>query len=313
MMPNSAAAIPVEQLREQAKRLEAALSVGLATPSSKAVHELRSSTRRVEAQLELLAMVKGLPSYKPAAQKVLRRLEKLRRTAGKVRDCDVQDKLLKDEEHTMSSAVEASSDLGKIRDKLRKQIAKDRQRNERKLLAAIEQQLPKLTRNTEQLLSALKPAKDLEVRVDDLLSTIERKMERMLRSPERGEDHLHDLRKTAKRARYQCESMPSPQAAAMAKRLEDLQDAGGAWHDLLDLATVCHKEFGPEHPLSRVLEHLRDERLDTYLANLDDFRNKHSRPSNSHLKTQQNRRSAAAKAKPPQRAAPVAAKKSRAA
>jgi hypothetical protein len=61
----------------------------------------------------------------------------------------------------------------------------------------------------------------------------------------------------------------------MARRLEELQDAGGAWHDLLDLTTLCHHEAGAEHPLSRVLEHLRDERLDIYLTNLEDFRNKH--------------------------------------
>ncbi len=302
-MPTSPAATPVEQLREQAKRLEAALSVGVATPTTKAVHELRSSTRRVEAQLELLAMIQGLPSYKPAAEKVYRRLEKLRRIAGKVRDCDVQDKLLKDEHHAMSSAVEAPSDLTKPQDKLRKRIAKDRQRNERKLLAAVERQLPKLARDTETLLSTLKPAKELQVHVDDLLVRIEHRMERMLRSREQGEDHLHDLRKAAKRARYQCEGMPGSAAAAMARRLEDLQDAGGAWHDLLDLATVCHKQLGPEHPLSRVLEHLRDERLDTYLANLDDFRKKHSQPSSSQLKTQQNRSSATPKRKPPQRVA----------
>ena len=124
--------------------------------------------------------------------------------------------------------------------------------------------------------------------MDDLLTAIDHKIERMLRSHEHGEEHLHEIRKTAKRARYQCEAMPGPQAAAMAKRLEDLQDAGGAWHDLLDLATVCHKKFGAEHPLSRVLEHLRDERLDTYLANLEDFRNKHLRPESQR--------------KPPQRA-----------
>jgi CHAD domain-containing protein len=107
MMQSPPAATPVEELRKQAGRLEAALSVGVATPTTKAVHELRSSTRRVEAQLELLATVKGLPPYRPAARKVSRRLEKLRRVAGRVRDCDVQDKLLKDEDHAMSSAVEA--------------------------------------------------------------------------------------------------------------------------------------------------------------------------------------------------------------
>lgn len=281
----------MEQLREQAKRLEAALSVGVAQPTPKAVHELRSSTRRVEAQLELLKMIKGLPSYKRKAEKVYRRLEKLRRIAGKVRDCDVQDKILKDDKHVMSSAVEAPSDLKSTQEELRNHIAQTRERNQRKLIAAIEQQLPKLTRDTEELLSALKPANDLKVHVDSLLDGVRRKMERTLRSRERGEEHLHELRKAAKRGRYQCESLPGSQAASMAKRLEELQDAGGAWHDLLDLATVCHKNLGAEHPLSRLLEHLRDERLDSYLSNLDDFRSKHI-----------DSRTAASKRKPPQRA-----------
>src|SRR5580658_3292585 len=143
-MPTSLTAAPVEQLREQARRLEAALSVGVATPTTKAVHNLRSSTRRVEAQLELLATIKGLPPYKAAAKKVHRRLEKLRRVAGKVRDCDVQDKLLKDEDHAMSSAVEAPSDLKSAQDKLHKRITRNRQRREGKLVATLEQQLPKL-------------------------------------------------------------------------------------------------------------------------------------------------------------------------
>ena len=299
-MPGSPAATPVEQLREQAKRLEAALSVGVATPTPKAVHELRSSTRRVEAQLELLAMVKGLPSYKQEAEKVHRRLEKLRRLAGKVRDCDVQEKLLKDEDHAMSSAVEAPSDIRSTQEKLRTKIDKSRQRHERKLLAAIEQQLPKLTRDTEALLSALKPARDSKVPVSKLLPTIEQRIEPMLRSHEHGEEHLHELRKTAKRARYQCESLPGPLAAAAARRLEELQDAGGIWHDLLDLATVCHEELGPEHPLSRVLEHLRDERLDQYLANIEDFR-KHA-----HIKSERNHPSAPALRKPPQRVEAIA-------
>ena len=290
-METSTRATPVEQLREQAKRLEAALSVGLANPTTKAVHELRSSTRRVEAQLNLLAMVTGLPAHKAAADKVQRRLNKLRRVAGDVRDCDVQEKLLNDQHFQVSSAVEAPPDLDKAQARLRKKIDKARQRGQKKLLSAIERQLPKLTRDTEDLLKCLKPAADYQVPVGDLLLAIERRIDRLLRSRERGEDHLHEIRKAAKRARYQCESMPGPQAAAMAKRLEELQDAGGAWHDLLDLATVCHEHFGPEHPLSRVLEHLRDEHLDTYLANLEDFRKSIAR-----------RQAAAAKRKPPQRA-----------
>jgi cell division septum initiation protein DivIVA len=164
--------------------------------------------------------------------------------------------------------------VDKAQNKLRKRIAKSRRRGERKLLAAIDQQLPKLARDTEAVLACLKPAAEKQIPVSQLLGPIESRMERMLESREHGEDHLHDLRKAAKRARYQCESLPGPQAAAMAKRLEQLQDAGGSWHDLLDLASVCHEEVGPEHPLSRVIEHLRDEHLDDFLADIEDFRNR---------------------------------------
>ena len=299
-MPGTVAT-PVEQLRENAKRLEAALSVSVANPTPKAVHELRSSTRRVEAQIDLLGMVHGLPPWKTPAGKVLRRLTTLRRKAGRVRDCDVQDKLLKDDERALTTAPEAPSDIGKARDKLRQRIAKSRQRRERKLLAEIDRQLPKLARDTEKLLSALKEAKDSEFSAATLLTEIDRRLEPVIVSHKRGEEHLHDLRKAAKRARYQCEAIPGPQAAANARRFESLQDAGGSWHDLLDLATTCHGQFGAEHPLSRVIEHLRDEHLDAYLANLEDFR---SRKTNGPKRTQRPPR-AAAKRKPPHRAVPL--------
>ena len=301
-MPNSLLTTPVDQLREQAKRLEAALSVGLAAPTVKAVHGLRSSTRRVEAQIALLAMVKDLPSYKSKARKVQRRLQKLRRIAGKVRDCDVQQKLLKDRNHSMTTAAEAPAGLKTVQELLRERLARIRQRREANLVAVVDHLLPRLTRDTEDLLASLKSAEDHKVSVSTLLAAVERQMERTLRSRERGEEHLHDLRKAAKRARYQCEAMPGPEAAAMAKRLEQLQDAGGKWHDLLDLTTLCHRELGAEHPFSRVLEHLRDERLDAYLADLEDYRSRHS-----------HRGVAGAKRKPPQRALPASEEKSRAA
>lgn len=266
-------ASPIGQLREQAKRLEAALTVGVATPTTKAVHELRSATRRLEAQIDLLKIVHGLPAYKPEARKLLRRLDRLRRKAGRVRDCDVQARLLTDEAHEIASAIEAPADLEETRTTLTQRLEKERQRQEKRLIAEVERQLPKLARDTEKLLEVLKAEEARKVPVTDLLGPVSRQVDRLLRSRKHGEEHLHDLRKAAKRARYQCEGMPGAQAAAMAKRFEELQDAGGSWHDMLDLATTCHEEFGAEHPLSRVLEHLRDARLDRYLANIDDLRN----------------------------------------
>ena len=297
-MRGTIVASPIEQLRDNAKRLEAALTVGVATPTTKAVHELRSATRRVEAQLDLLGMIHGLPTHKREADKLRRRLNLLRRKAGRVRDCDVQARLLKDEDHAISSALEAPSDVKKTQNKLTKRIDKERKRQEKKLVAEVERQLPKLARDTEKLLKALKSEEDRTVPVTEILVSVERQMDRLLRSNEHGEEHLHDLRKEAKRARYQCEGTPGPQAAAMSKRLEELQDAGGSWHDLLDLATTCHQELGPEHPLSRVLEHIRDAHLDNYLANIEDFRNNHTHRSTASATRRPRQRTAASSRTP---------------
>ena len=267
-------ATPVRKLGEQAKRLEAALSVGVSTPTVKAVHELRAATRRVEAQLELLSMMHGLPSYRTQAGKVLRRLTTLRKRAGKVRDCDVHLKLLEDKAGEMRAQPETTAAFAKSKDKLQKRLTKLRARREHKLIATIERQLPKLSRDTEMLLKALKDAEEREASVTEMLRLIDHKFDRGLQSHQSGEDHLHDLRKAAKRARYQCEGLPGPQAAALARRLEELQDAGGSWHDLLDLTKRCHEALGVDHPMSRMLEHVRDEHLDRYLTNLEDLRDK---------------------------------------
>jgi CHAD domain-containing protein len=265
-------ATPVARLREQAKRLEAALSVGVSTPTVKAVHELRSATRRVEAQLELLSMMHGLPAYRTEAGKVLRRLETLRKRAGRVRDCDVHLKLLEDKAGEMRSLPETTAAFAKSKDKLQKRLTKRRARKENKLLATIERQLPRLARDTEKLLKALKDAEDREASVSEMLRLIDHKFDRNLQSHQSGEEHLHDLRKSAKRARYQCEGLPGPQAASLARRLEQLQDAGGSWHDLLDLTKSCHAALGVDHPVSRVFEHVRDEHLDHYMHDLEDMR-----------------------------------------
>lgn len=265
-------ATPVAKLREQARRLEAALSVGVSTPTAKAVHELRSATRRVEAQLELLSMMQGLPAYRPEAGKVLRRLAILRRQAGRVRDCDVHLKLLEDKDREMRSLPETTPGLAKSKDKLQKNLAKRRTRKENKLIATIERQLPKLARDTEKMLKALKDADEREASVAEMLRLIDHRFDRQLQSHRSGEEHLHELRKSAKRARYQCEGLPGPQAASLARRLEQLQDAGGSWHDFLDLTRRCHATLGADHPMSRILEHVRDEHLDHYLHDLEDLR-----------------------------------------
>lgn len=275
---NGTAATPVQTLREHASRLEAAISVALARPKPKAVHALRSESRRIEAQLELLSMVHNLPAYRGPAQKLLQRLKKLRSAAGKVRDCDVQRKLLKNGGAQLTAAPEAPRGIEKDGEKLRKALRQRRDRYEARLLSSIQRQQKKLSGDIESLLDALKPGEELQEEGPRLLAEIEQRFEHVANANAVGEEHLHEVRKTAKRARYQCESLPGDEAAAMAKQFEAMQDAGGSWHDLLELARRSHKRFGPEHPLSRVLEHRRDQHLDRYAALLEQFRVAHPAP-----------------------------------
>ncbi len=88
-MTESPTVQPVRTLREHVTALEAAMMVCLADPRPRAVHRLRTMTRRIEGQLALLAM---LPASlcKQSAKKLRRILKKFRRAAGEVRDLDVQ-------------------------------------------------------------------------------------------------------------------------------------------------------------------------------------------------------------------------------
>ena len=48
---------PVESLRRQVSELESAVAQVLAKPRKKAVHALRKATRKVEAQLRVIALL----------------------------------------------------------------------------------------------------------------------------------------------------------------------------------------------------------------------------------------------------------------
>jgi CHAD domain-containing protein len=85
---------PVTAFLQQSLILKAAIADCLKKPSPKPVHKLRSSTRRIEATLELIAAVSTIRIDRES--KPLRKtLRKLRRVAGSVRDLDVHRDLLK--------------------------------------------------------------------------------------------------------------------------------------------------------------------------------------------------------------------------
>ena len=263
-------ASPVRTLREHTLALEEAMTVCLSKPRPRAVHKVRTEARRVEAQLELLSLLKKLPSHRSEAGRALRLLKKIRRAAGRVRDLDVQRKLLKThvtentEQQTPHTAIELSelAELRQTRKRRRKRAA-------RKLLKLIDKRQSKLTAVFDALLTALGPVQDLQLPTAELLRLIDQRFRGthalIIRHP--SSEHLHSIRKAARLARYQAEIAPDSAAATQAaQRYEALQVAGGHWHDTLSLAADAATELGDSHATAITFGQLRDQHLATYRA-----------------------------------------------
>lgn len=243
---------PIQALREQATALEAALTVCVANPRKKAVHHLRTSTRRIEAQLDLLMQLRDLPSYRTQAATFRRAVKSIRRQAGQVRDLDVLQQMLRGLRLPQHNH----------RQKLLKALEDRRQKRADDLKQDLEQHIPKIAKAIEELFTALKPAEDLALPLRQLLPLADTWYQRHTRGmkPVR-EDDLHTIRKVAKVARYIAETgLPAKQATTVAARYNRLQQSGGHWHDALLLTRMARKELGKKDPLTK----LTNERAKTH-------------------------------------------------
>ena len=99
---------PIQTLRDTANRSKPRFFSASPSPPKKPVHRLRTATRRIEAQLELLATFPDLPPHEKHQRKSRRLLKQLRRAAGRVRDLDVHRDLIRDEAAAHKGAPSSS-------------------------------------------------------------------------------------------------------------------------------------------------------------------------------------------------------------
>jgi CHAD domain-containing protein len=269
---------PIRTLTKQATALEAAIALCLADASAKAVHRVRTWTRRLEAQLELLDLLPEVPEHAKAAEKLRRQLAKLRRAAGRVRDLDVLcDKLQGSGNSELAEGVGgkrvAGARMQKESRKLTKQLKARRSAEAEALVELLEARQERVMRALGKVLAAVAPG--AEVAVPEA-----RLVELALGwfaapgvggSGEDGEEALHDARKAAKLVRYVLESAPKAarEAHRLAARFEALQQTGGTWHDLLTLAAEARKRLGKRSELAARVGRLRDASLVSYRAELE--------------------------------------------
>jgi CHAD domain-containing protein len=271
MTASSTAAHPVRNLREHTTALEAAVIVCLADPERRSVHRLRTTTRRIEGQLALLAAMPGVPEHEKQGRRVRRILKKFRRAAGGVRDTDVQIELL-DSVASSSSSPSLRRDSTKLHSHLKAGRGKAAQR----LLKLLRRNGAELAGTMEKLLEVLEPAQSLSISPTKLaaLATnwFSQNIPQDFRSNPEDPDQLHAIRKTAKLARYMAENAPKSASGVRdrARAFESVQEAGGQWHDWLVLASVADKELGSASVLTKSFTRRCRLALTAYQRRLND-------------------------------------------
>jgi len=147
---------PVATLRTQVTALEAAIAQVLAKPRKEAVHELRKATRQIEAQLELIGSLAARNAKYHAAvrgaKRVTKELGRVRRSAGEVRDLDVQRALTKD-----TIANEVGSKVRREGKDLRRSLKQERTEAAASLVKTLERHALKLEPQLEELLAQMEP------------------------------------------------------------------------------------------------------------------------------------------------------------
>lgn len=218
-------------------KLKKALDSAAKQPEAVAVHQLRTTIRRVETRL---------PVEKQMA-KLHKSLKRVRRRAGKVRDVDVQiDAISKLHLNENSSA----------RQSVLRVLQKQRRRQEKKLASLITDELNdklpgRILRAQAVFPSGATPADptraiSVQRARDEFLELVEK--------TELTEEFLHGFRVNCKRVRYALEPYEDePGAEKVLTLLKRIQDAVGEWHDWFTLAATT-QETVPGNPLVKVIQ-----------------------------------------------------------
>ena len=249
--------MPMDRQRNQTlcRRLSRLLKQAADKPQPETVHQFRTTARRVEALLEALA-----PQPDRNQRKLLKRLSRLRRRAGKVRDADVQIALLRGlktgrDSHRKERLVQVLADLRARREK--KLVAELDKRTVREVRRRLQKAAEKLSLFQEPL----SMAGELDrARPFDPVATALREFARVARAQGAlREENLHAYRLETKHVRYVAEMAgEDPTARQIVAGLKRMQDAIGEWHDWLELTQRAQKALDPtpELPLMSALHNV---------------------------------------------------------
>jgi CHAD domain-containing protein len=208
------------------RRMERNLLRLAADPNREAVHDFRTTSRRLETLFDLL------PVRDRNQRKLLKLLSRIRRRAGEIRDIDVQLAALR------SFRVPQEPRRKTL---LMQRLIDFRVQHEGKLAKILKKkdviELTKRVRRASHILRATSNRDPLGVANEMLRATST--------AGPLSDEILHRYRITVKRARYAAEFAPrSAERDSFIAELKQLQDALGSWHDWITLTRTAARQLG---------------------------------------------------------------------
>jgi len=203
-----------------------------ATP--KTIHRLRTTIRRIESLLSY-----SNPDLGKKLQRNLETLEDLRKRAGKVRNIDVQRKLL-DKIGNGSSGRDRKSLLDVLEKKREKHLARLNSAVSRcageKFLARMDRIAEKVAQGPADSTQRLAPLEEARSQLAEIAG------QSSLQSIK--PNRLHQSRIQLKKIRYLAElAEESPEGKVFVEEIKSVQDTLGEWHDWEELAGLAEQHF----------------------------------------------------------------------
>lgn len=247
---------PIRELRKSLRALCKELP-------QKAVHELRTRTRKVEAITATLPF-----AHKHRPRKLLKSLKPLRKAAGKVRDTDVFVAKLKalTRGHHQASFERLLTNLQQIRTESAHELAENIQRGQPKT----QKRLKKLSKRVKKHCQS----EPLDARQAYAL------FDELSRWPRLTPDNLHDFRIKVKELRYMMQLVSGANPDFM-NALDRAKVQIGSWHDWAELRTIASELLEAERDQAAVNE-IANEEIRSLKSAMRAAQNLRSRFLNTH-------------------------------
>jgi len=275
----------VEPVQKALRELGKALKCASGNPLPKQVHKLRTSARRVEAIAAALPRIDAKTS-----RRLIRSIEPLRKTAGRVRDMDVLvanlRKLARDSSgHSLAQLVDhlqfirasGAEDLEQELARKRKAARKNLKDFEHEMRAA---QPSGSSAHSNGRLAHTRNGQ----RPNGIDPTAKHLAHEMAEWPPLNEENVHEFRVKIKELRYILQ-LDAKADAAFVAALGSVQRSIGEWHDWQLLAEIAREFLDPaqDHALATRIDDTMHKKLTHALAAANALRREHLRSSLPHV------------------------------